>query len=155
MNLRARHLRDDDIQTVNSGYATARRTTTVTMKRKSKLVTIAVNIPPYGRMRVGGVEGDEALSTFRRNWPKLWPKVKRNLKSMLRRYRESFEVPIRLTKQKWLGQCSSLDSDVFMGDQADLYLRIQLEEPPDWEDSFPVWDFFIKGTAVVHCQPVF
>jgi hypothetical protein len=125
------------------------------MKRKSKLVTITVNIPPYGRMQIGGVEGDEALSTFRRNWPKLWPKVKRNLKSMLRGYRESFEVPIRLTNQKWLGEGSTLDPDVFMGDQADLYLRIQLEEPPDWEDSFPVWDFFIKGTTVVHCQPVF
>jgi hypothetical protein len=133
----------------------ARLTLPVMKKQKPKLHTIAVNIPPYGRMRIVGEAGENALSAFQRNWPRLWPKVKRNLKSMLRRYNDSFEVPIRLTGQKWLGEGARLDPDVFMGDQAELYLRVQFEEPSDWEDPFPVWDFFIKETTVVHCQPVF
>jgi len=125
------------------------------MKRKSKLPVITVNIPPYGRMRIVGEEGDAGLSILRKNWPALWPKVKRNLKTMIRDWKDTLEVPIRLTKQKWLGEGGSLEPDVFMSDQADIFLRIQLEEPPDWEDAFPVWDFFIKETTVVHCQPVF
>jgi hypothetical protein len=126
------------------------------MKKKgTKPPAITVDIPPYGRMRILGEDNDGALSTFRKDWQKLWPTVKRKLKGMLREYNESFDTPIRLTQQKWLGLGCKLEPDVFMGDQADLYLRIQFEEPADWEDAFPTWDFFINGTSVVHCQPVF
>ncbi len=124
-------------------------------RRRPRLDTITVNIPPYGRMTIVGQNGDNALSTLRANWPKLWPAVKRDLKSMLRRYEQAFEAHIRLKGQKWAAEGSRTDPECFMGDQADLFLRIQLEEPPDWDEAFPAWDFFIKETSVVHSQPVF
>ena len=85
-------------------------------KRKPKLNTITVSIPPYGRMSIVGPDGDDALPALRSNWQKLWPGVRRNLKSMIRGFRESLEAPIRLKEQKWAAEGCTTDPDCFMGD---------------------------------------
>src|SRR6266700_2556750 len=99
----------------------------VMKKRKPKSNTITVSISPYGRMAIVGPDGDDALSALKSNWPKLWPAVNRNLKSMVREWKETLEAPFRLKGQKWAAQGCKADPECFMGDQADIYLRIQFE----------------------------
>ena len=123
------------------------------MKPKPKPHTIAVNIPPYGRMKIVGEKGDDALSVLQRNWPKLWPKVRSSVKSQLKCMCKDYEIPVRFKGMKWMAAAGRLDPDVFMGDKADSFLEIQLEGSPVSEEADPVWDFFIKGTKIVHWQP--
>jgi hypothetical protein len=105
---------------------------------------ITVAIPPYGSMRMIDASGGDALSVFAANWGELWPKVRSNLEEMCEYSGKSddLKAPVWTAEGEWL------ESDVFMSDEADLFLRIVLRE-------VPVWDFYIKDTEIVHCQPVF
>jgi len=119
--------------------------------REPKPPTITVSIAPYGRMKIVGEEGDDGLALLKHNWASLWPAVKRDIERM----RKNHEAPVRFETCKWMADGHRLEPDVFMSDQADLFLRIRLEACPEPEDALPVWDFFIKGTDIVHCQPVY
>jgi hypothetical protein len=131
----------------------------VMKKKEPKLNTITVNIPPYGTMGIVGFEGEDTLSVLKSDWPKLWPAVQKTLKSQLRLYAEFAETPIRLGGQKWSAKACKADAECFMGDQADVYLHVEWEQPSNWDEdcdgTFPSWDFFVKGTAVMHCQPAY
>ena len=120
--------------------------------RKYKVPRRFLGIAPYGRLEIVGEP--VALALLKRNWADLWPSVKRHLKGMLKDIERDFDPPVRLKACKWTAGVGPLEPDVFMGDEADLFLRIRLEESPAPEDDLPVWDFFIKGTAIVHSQPV-
>jgi len=104
---------------------------------------------------LGESGNDDGLARLKGNWAKLWPVVKRNLKRMLKRVERDFDPPVRLKKCKWTAEGGRLEPDVFMSDKADLFLRIRLEECPAPEDDLPVWDFFINGIGIIHCQPVY
>lgn len=41
-----------------------------------------------------------------------------------------------------------MEQGVYMGDRSDVCISLDFEEAP-------LWDYFIKGTEIVHFQPVF
>jgi len=105
---------------------------------------ITVAIPPYGSMRIVDESGGDALSVFAANWDVMWPKIRSNLEEMCEYSgrSEDLKAPVWMAEGEWL------EPDVFMSDEADLFLSIILRKAP-------VWDFFIKDNEIVHCQPVF
>jgi hypothetical protein len=121
-------------------------------KRPNRLPAIVVSIAPYGRLKIDGEPA--ALAFLKSNWADLWPNVKRDLKAMVKEIQRDFDPPVRPKACKWTAYSGQLPPDVFMGDKADLFLGIQLAETPPPEDDLPRWDFFIKGTEIMHCQPV-
>lgn len=53
-----------------------------------------------------------------------------------------------LGRDEFMGLISRMDPECYMGDKSDYFLRLEFDEPP-------LWDFFLKGTKIVHSQPVF
>ena len=77
-------------------------------------------------------------------WPELWPKMKTYLETEMKDY----GVEAVLGRDEFTGSLGRMTPDVFMGDQSDIMIRLEFEEPP-------VWDFFIRGSTIAHSQPVF
>jgi hypothetical protein len=83
---------------------------------------------------------DEVVSV----WPELWPKMIAYLDSEMKDY----GVEAVLGKDEFIASLVRMTPDVYMGDQSDIMIRLEFEEPP-------LWDFFIRGSSIVHSQPVF
>ena len=77
-------------------------------------------------------------------WPELWPKVKGYLDTEMKRC----GVEAVLGQDEFIGSLARMTPDVFMGDQSDIIIGLEFEDPP-------LWDFFIRGSNIVHSQPVF
>ncbi len=77
-------------------------------------------------------------------WPELWPKMRAYLGTEMKDY----GVEAALGKVEFVGSLVRMTPDVYMGGQSDIMIRLEFEEPP-------LWDFFIRGSSIVHAQPVF
>lgn len=90
-------------------------------------------------------DDSELLKAVKSDWPELWPKISRALKEMSDLYERSDMLKL----PKWIAWAAKLTPDVWMHDKADFWLGIQIN------GEWPMWDFFMKGTDIVHHQPVF
>ena len=118
-------------------------------KQPKKPPSIKVEIPPYGQMLIIGKGNDGALAFFKSRWAKLWPGVIREMKRMCK----GCELRVSFKDLKWLADGARMKPAVFMSDKSDWYLRIDVD--PLLERDLPCFDFFIRETEIVHCQPVF
>ena len=106
---------------------------------------ITLEVAPYGVMQVYAQDFErELLSDLQRNWTELWPSIKTKLEEMCSFY----DVSQRLKGTDWVAAIQRMEPGVFMGEKADLLFSLRLGE------THPEWDFFIKGLAIVHAQPV-
>lgn len=111
---------------------------------------IRLPIEPYG-IALFVAEDDSAESHKLMDelvtvWPALWPKMRIYLEKTMKDY----QVDTELGRDKFMGSIGRTDPDAYMGDRSDIILSIIFEKNPE-----PMWDFFIKGTAIMHSQPVF
>lgn len=77
-------------------------------------------------------------------WPLLWPKMSAYLETEM----EAYGVEATLGTDELMGSMRPMTPGVFMGEQSDTLIRVEFDEPP-------LWDFFIRGSTIVHSQPVF
>jgi hypothetical protein len=77
-------------------------------------------------------------------WPELWPKMRAYLDIEMKGY----GLKTVLGRDEFIGSLGRMTPDVYMGDQSDIMIRLEFEEPP-------VWDFFVRGSTIAHSQPVF
>jgi hypothetical protein len=77
-------------------------------------------------------------------WPELWPKMRVYLETEMKGY----GVEAVLGRDDFIGSLDRMTPDVYMGDQSDIMIRLEFEEPP-------LWDFFVRGSTIAHSQPVF
>ena len=61
-----------------------------------------------------------------------------------------FELGVEavLGRDEFIGSLARMTPDDYMGDQSDIMIRLEFEEPP-------LWDFFVRGSTIAHSQPVF
>ncbi|MES2924730.1 MAG: hypothetical protein V4819_24465 [Verrucomicrobiota bacterium] len=78
------------------------------------------------------------------NWDALWPDMLERLQDGI----SGYNLPTRLGSDEFLGGISRMEQGVYMGDRSDVCISLDFEEAP-------LWDYFIKGTEIVHFQPVF
>jgi hypothetical protein len=112
-------------------------------------LVVELPIPPFAAVPIVTEDCSDdsrsVLDALIQGWEELWPE-------MLAR----FQVDIKrlscgeqeLGRDKFMGSISRMDPEGYMGDKSDCFLRLQFDEPP-------YWDFFLKGTEIVHFQPVF
>ena len=108
-------------------------------------IGLELAVPPYGRMLVSVPASEvKVANVLRRRWRKLWPDVRRQLRLLSKEY----DLSEQLESDRWIAKASWTNPAEFMGDKAELFVSIIL-------DDCPTWDFFIKGYKIMHCQPVF
>jgi hypothetical protein len=115
------------------------------------LALVGVPVPPYGAIVIkadGSAAGDETfLKTIQSAWPELWPQMREKLLSKIAAY----QVDVDPSRDDF-GACAGwTDPDTYQGDVSDIHLSFEFYCEP----GYPVWDFFIRGTNIVHFQPVF
>lgn len=84
------------------------------------------------------------LTEWIRDSKRLWPEVLGQLQQQI----EDWEVDQALGRDEFLVSISRMDEDDFMGDQSDIHLRLEFEDPP-------LWDYYLRDGKIVHVQPVF
>lgn len=89
-------------------------------------------------------DSDKLIDEIAAAWPEVWPKMRTYLVAEMRDY----EVEPVLGRDEFIGSIQRMTPGVFMGDRSDIMIRLEFEEPP-------LWDFFIRGSRIVHSQPVF
>lgn len=87
-----------------------------------------------------------ALLELTQNWEILWPKMKSRLDQCVIDY----ELDVDFSSQIFVGNVGRADPDAFMGDQAKVFVEIEVDEL-----DYPTFDFFIHDAEIVHFQPVF
>ena len=113
-------------------------------------VALVVELPisPFGSAPITTDDtSDESrgiLEALIHGWDELWPEMLERLQEDMKGY----GCEQKLGRDEFQGSISRMDPDCYMGDQSDYYLSLQFDEPP-------IWDFFLKGTKIVHFQPVF
>lgn len=115
------------------------------------LAHVGVPVPPYGAIYIkadSSAANDESLlKTIQAAWPELWPQMRERLLAKIHRLKLDVD-PARDD----FGACADwTEPDAFMGDSSDIHLSFEFYCEP----GCPVWDFFIRGTTIVHFQPVF
>ncbi|WP_035607098.1 hypothetical protein [Haloferula sp. BvORR071] len=78
------------------------------------------------------------------HWGALWPKILNKLEEGIAKHGEETV----LEDEEFIAEVSRLEPGVYMADKADIFFRLEFDEPP-------LWDCFIKGDELVHFQPVF
>lgn len=86
----------------------------------------------------------DVLRVLKANWPELWPVVRTALEARC----DSTDRRDVLKLPKWIAWAGRIAPDEYKGDEAKYGFRIQMM------GEWPVWDFFINGVTLVHCQPV-
>jgi hypothetical protein len=102
-------------------------------------------------MLILGTGDDDALDAFKRNWPQLWPDLLTDIKSMY----QACKLGKISSSRRWLAEGWRVGPDGFMSDKSDWYLSFDLDPLLETENGLPNFDFWLKGTTIVHCQPVF
>jgi len=107
-----------------------------------------LSIAPFGVVSIASedntADSRNVLSELIDSWDELWPHMLERLKEDM----EGYGVEQTLGVDDFIGSVSRTDKDAYMGDRADLFLRLEFEEPP-------LWDFFLRGKEILHFQPVF
>jgi hypothetical protein len=113
-------------------------------------IAYAANFPvePYGSALFAAEDSSDTskakLKEVIQGWPELWPDIRKLLTDGI----EHDGLEIKLGSDDFIGFVTGLEEDVYKGDVADTFLRIEFVDPP-------VWDFFIQGDSIVHSQPVY
>lgn len=114
-------------------------------KAQSDPPSVTVEVTPYGVMQVYTQDFEsDLLSDLQQRWAELWPAIRMKLEEMCSRY----EISQRLKTTDWVAAIQRMQPDVFMGDKADFLFSLKLGE------TYPEWDFFLKGSTIVHAQPI-
>ena len=111
---------------------------------------IALPITPYGEAYfVAPDTSDESkklLQELHRAWDDLWP----NILSSMKQAADGSDVDLIIDDDEFIGMVQYLDDDVYMGDKADIMIAIRPQA-----NAVPEWHFFIRGSTIVHFQPVY
>jgi hypothetical protein len=106
------------------------------------------SVAPFGTAPIAtddtSAESRRILEVLIDGWDDLWPEMLEKLQDSM----ESYGVEQKLGRDDFQGSISPMDPSCYMGDRSDYFLSLQFDEPP-------LWDFFLKGTKIVHFQPVF
>ena len=109
---------------------------------------VQLPIAPYGETLFvapdNRSESEALLKELSSHWAALWPKILEKLKKEIAAY----GVEATLAEDAFFAEVSRLNRRKYMADKADIFLRLELDEPP-------LWDSYIKGDDLVHFQPVF
>lgn len=79
------------------------------------------------------------------HWYTLWPVILEKLEYGIA---DTGLEEQTVAEGEFIATVSRTQKGYFMADQADIYLSLEFEGPPQW-------DCFIKGDQLVHFQPVF
>jgi hypothetical protein len=107
------------------------------------MATIVLEIPPYGTAQVD-CDSKATSRALENNWATIWPEALQLLKDRM----QNLDIEIDLSQMELVGSAVRTESGKFMSDKSDIYLSLSYGEAPDW-------DYFIRGTTIVHFQPVF
>jgi hypothetical protein len=113
-------------------------------------VAFAMVLPinPYGETMVAAADTASAskilLQELLTCWPVLWSKILARLEEDI----SDYGAEVTLGDDEFLASVSYLEKEFYMADKADIFLRLQFDEPP-------LWDAFIKGDELVHFQAVY
>ena len=77
-------------------------------------------------------------------WEELWPPMRTYLDTTMKAY----GVEAELGRDEFIGSLGRMTPTAAFGGRSDIMIRLEFEEPP-------LWDFFVKGSAIAHSQPVF
>ena len=107
-------------------------------------------IPPFGNGYFAApdasFESESLLAGIAKNWDELWPTMIEKLQTACR----ETEIELNVKPEEFMGSVQLLEDDVFMGDKADVFIRIKTKR-----DCVPVWDYFLRESTIVHFQPVY
>lgn len=111
---------------------------------------VELPIPPYGEGYFVAPDVSKASESLLRelshNWDRLWP----TMFELFRKAVKDYDVDVAFNVDEFIGTVQQLEDGVFMSDEADIFVRIRPAS-----ECVPVWDYFIRGSEVVHFQPVF
>ncbi len=110
--------------------------------------SITLPIAPFGETLFAAPDTKEdskqLLLELAGLWEELWPKMLKRLQKEIKDY----GVEITLGKDGFMGSIQRTEPGCYKADKADYLLSLEFA-------SYPTWDFFLKGTKIVHFQPVF
>lgn len=110
--------------------------------------TVELPIVPYGTALFTAPDLTPAsrklLVDLINRWDALWPDMLEQLQERMTDY----DIDQKLGEDEFMGFVSPMEKDVYMGDKSDVHLRLDF-------DQAPLWDYFLKGSTIVHFQPVF
>lgn len=113
-----------------------------------KAFTALLPVQPFGSAIFASPDlsddSRELLLDLINRWKSLWPDMLERMQQGI----EDYDTVQKLGSDEFMGAISRLDKDVYMSDRSDVHLRIEFDEPP-------LWDYFLKGSEIVHFQAVF
>ena len=109
---------------------------------------VMLPVDPHGETLVAAPDNSPdskaLLQELCSHWPALWPKILEKLLEGIADY----EAEVSLGEDEFIGEVSRTQKGEYMADKADIFLRLEFENPP-------LWDAFIKGDELVHFQAVY
>lgn len=110
--------------------------------------TVLLPVPPFGDAEFAAPDVSRAshdlLSDLISRWESIWPDILDKMQKGI----DDYGTGQRLGSDEFMVSVSPLKKDVYMGDRSDVHLRIEFVEAP-------LWDYFLKGSEIVHHQAVF
>ncbi|MBX3739595.1 MAG: hypothetical protein KF712_01285 [Akkermansiaceae bacterium] len=110
--------------------------------------TVLLPVPPFGDADFAAPDTSRSsrdlLSDLITRWEQLWPDILERMQKGI----EDYGTDQRLGSDEFMVSVSPMEKDVYMGDRSDVHLRIEFDE-------VPLWDYFLKGSEIVHHQAVF
>jgi hypothetical protein len=113
-----------------------------------EVYALTLSTAPYGEATFLAPDATDdsrrLLAELAIRWDALWPDMLQRLQDQITEY----NTPHQLGSDEFQGHVSRMEPDVYMGDQSDIHVRLIFEQ-------FPLWDYFIRDTEIVHFQPVY
>lgn len=110
--------------------------------------TALLPVPPFGSALFASPDlsktSRDLLADLIRRWESLWPEMLAKMQEGI----EDYGTGQKLGSDEFMGAVSAMEKDDYMGDRCDVHVRIEFNEPP-------LWDYFLKGSEIVHWQAVF
>ncbi|MHB0961533.1 MAG: hypothetical protein ACYC0X_26445 [Pirellulaceae bacterium] len=111
---------------------------------------VVLPITPYGEAYFVAPDVSMASEGLLRElggvWHGLWPDMLSSMQEGAKQYSRE----LLINPDEFIGSVQHLDADVFMGDKADLMIAVRPNE-----QVVPQWHFFVRGSKILHFQPVF
>src|SRR5262245_5854854 len=119
---------------------------------------VELPIAPYGDVLMHGDDTSEncraLLVEIIGTWERLWPTMRKRLQEC----NENLATPVIIRPGTHLACVARTQKGCFMADKSDIYLSLEFaasETVSEDADAPSQWDYFIRGSRVVHFQPVF
>lgn len=110
-------------------------------------LSVELLIPPFGEAIFTADDTSsasrETLQALREAWSTLWPVILDKLEEGI----VDFQLPRKLEVDEFIGLVSRVEEDDEMAARSDIYLSLEFDQEPHW-------DFYIRGSRIVHSQPV-